>query len=320
MAAMRALLLIGLLSTTASGQEVPPAPSTPVNQEPLDKDAKPSPAAARAKTRLLADLLLASKQLLVTQQAYRGTLKVQTQQDIEHLPKLDYEFHGANDDTLQWFAIDGWQIASRKQSVAVSHKDQPWSKPQGDSPEVPLSPRLLAPHLLTATLSLPEPAEHHGRPALRTYATWQGQPAKKLLFTTTVPSTQHEQVFEALASAKAKGREDLQLDATILYDPATREWLATTLRFACLDGKEISPQELPPKAPEGLPVLTSYPLIEATWYLERRDFDEAQRPRFDARARQLLQLDARGGAIDAPQSSNGSGKQTKANDPRQNGK
>jgi hypothetical protein len=209
------------------------------------------------------------------------------------------------------------QVASAKQSVAVSHQDQPWSKPQGDSPEVPLSPRLLAPHLLTASLSLPEPAEHHGRPALRTYATWQGQPAKKLLFATTVPSTQHEQVFEALASAKAKGREDLQLDATILYDPATREWLATTLRFACLDGKEISPNELPPKAPEGLPALTSYPLIEATWYLERRDFDEAQRPRFDARARQLLQLDARAGAADAAQSADGSGKQAKANKAKQ---
>tara|TARA_R110002096_G_scaffold136019_2_gene288286 strand:- start:2338 stop:3129 length:792 start_codon:yes stop_codon:yes gene_type:complete len=254
-----------------------------------------------------ADLAAASKQLRATPHAYTGTLNVSSYGDATAILPLERTFSGATDGTVQWFEMHGWNVATRGEHVAVQHGDQPWSKPQGYSPDVPISPMIFVPHLLTAKLTLPKPAEHLGRPALRIHATWSGKPIKKLLYQTTVPSTQHEQVLEALASAAGKGRKNMQLDATFLYDPASREWLSATLRFACMDGRPIPDDEQPPAAPKGLPVLPSHPLLEATWHLQRSDFQQAKRPDYDARARQLLQLDANGAPL-PPKTSAGANK------------
>ena len=290
-----------------TGQQ--PTGQQPTGQQPTGQTKKPepSPAEAKALARMKADLAAASKQLRATPHAYTGTLNVSSYGDATAILPLERTFSGATDGTVQWFEMHGWNVATRGEHVAVQHGDQPWSKPQGYSPDVPISPMIFVPHLLTAKLTLPKPAEHLGRPALRIHATWSGKPIKKLLYQTTVPSTQHEQVLEALASAAGKGRKNMQLDATFLYDPASREWLSATLRFACMDGRPIPDDEQPPAAPKGLPVLPSHPLLEATWHLQRSDFQQAKRPDYDARARQLLQLDANGAPL-PPKTSAGANK------------
>ncbi|MFT4512284.1 MAG: hypothetical protein ACI89X_004458 [Planctomycetota bacterium] len=276
---------------------------------------KPSPAQAKAIARVRADLTKASKRLEKTPHAYKGSLSVLSFNENSSMVPIELDFTGATDGTLDWFFMDGWSVAARGRKVAVANGEQPWTEPQGDSPDVPISPLLFVPHLLTADLALPKPAEHEGRPALRVYAKWTGKPVKKLLFQMTVPSSQHEQVLESLANAAARGRDNLHCDATFLYDPASREWMSATLRFVYLDGRPIPEDEMPPKAPTGLPALQSHAMIEATWHMERSDFKTAKRPEYDARARQLLRLDKKGAPIAAPKQP---GKPKKPSKPKKN--
>ena len=292
---MRAVpLSVVLTAVAAAGQQAPPAARTPVGEPSKQAQASSTaslpPAASKVMARLRADLEAVHQNLCSAPHAYAGTLTVVSPANANLVARLEREFDGADDGNLAWYAMGDWCVVSRKQHVAVRCGERPWSQPQGDSPEVPLSPKLLAPHLLTATLSPPEPAEHEGRPALRVYAVWHGKPAKQLLMQTTVPSTQHEQVLEALASAVGKGRENLQVDATVLFDPASKRWLSTTLRFVCMDGRPIPEDEQPPTAPQGLPTLPSRPEIEGTWCIHNREFRTAKRPMLDARACQLLQI------------------------------
>jgi hypothetical protein len=282
---LRTWSLMALLATTVAAQQ----------------ERQPSPAQTKIIARLRADLTTAHKRLTKTPHAYKGTLSVASFNENNAMLPIDLDFTGATDGTLEWFFMDGWSIAARGRKVAVANSKQPWMEPQGDSPDVPISPLLFIPHLLTAKLTLPKPAEHEGRPAVRIYARWSGKPLKKLIFQMTVPSSQHEQVIEALANAAARGRNNLQCDATFLYDPASRDWMSATLRLAYLDGRPIPNNEQPPAAPKGLPPLTSHRLIEATWHIEHSDFTTAQRPNFDARAHQLLRLNEKGEPIAAPE-------------------
>jgi hypothetical protein len=286
---LRPWSLLALLATTVAAQQERP------------HQPKPSPAQTKVIARMRADMTAASKRLTKTPHAYKGTLSVASFSEANAMVPMDLDFTGATDGTLEWFFMDGWSVATRGRRVAVANNKQPWTEPQGDSPDVPISPLLFIPHLLTAALTLPKPAAHEGRPAMRIYAKWSGKPLKQLIFQMTVPSSQHEQVIEALASAAARGRNNLQCDATFLYDPASRDWMSATLRFAYLDGRPIPNNEQPPTAPKGLPPLTSHRLIEAIWHLERSNFTTAQRPDFDARAHQLLRLNKKGEPIAAPE-------------------
>lgn len=267
-----------------AGKQDPERPTTEADK------ARRKAAKKKAIARMRADLAKAAAHLQANKHAYKGSLEVASYNENNAMVPLERDFRGANDGTIDWFHMDGWTVAARGRKVAVQDRQAAWTEPQGNSPDVPISPLLFVPHLLKAELSLPEPAEHEGRPALRIYARWLGKPIKKLLFDMTVPSSQHEQVLEALASAAARGRKNLQCDATFLYDPASRQWLAATLRFAYLDGRPIPENQLPPKAPKGLPHLESNPMIEATWHIERQPFADVEVPDYDHRARQLLRL------------------------------
>lgn len=308
-AALRVLLLAAgtIAGTTtagtcqqAGGETTHKAPPKADAKAPTDKpggaDAeKLSPRQKKAIARLRKDLAKIQAHLKDSAHAYRGSVTFECSGNAADLHGLELDFTGASNRTLQWFSLDDWRVVSRGAQSAVAQADGPWSKPQGNSPDVPLSPMLFVPHLAKAELSLPTPAEHKGRPALRIRARWRGKPATRALYATTVPSTRHEQILEALSRAAArdsKGR--FMVDATMLYDPAARQWLSTTMRFSYLDGRTIPDDVLPPPSPEGLPALTSFPMVETIWHLERCDPKDAKLPKLDKRARELLQVDETG--------------------------
>lgn len=289
------LLLVATLSplTAQTGPDTPPKAS-----------AKATAAKQKATTRLLQDLVKIEANLARSRHAYRGNLTVHTSLETDGLRELDLEFRGCRNGAVHWFFVNDWRVVEHGKRSAVVRVpennndpkvEEAWQKPQGDSPDVPLSPSLFVPHLSKAELSMPMPAEHDGRPALRIHARWRGKPATRALYATTVPSTQHEQILEALGRAAGRPKNKLYVvDAVMLYDPAAREWLASTMRFAYLDGRPIPDDVMPPAAPEGMPTLTSFPMIEATWHMTRCDNKDVALPELNERAREILRVDAAG--------------------------
>lgn len=310
---MRAALRILLLAAGASAGATTAGTCQGTGSETAQKppvtsaDAKPAVAEARnprqqkAIARLRQDLTKIEANLNHAPHAYRGTVTFECRGDAADLHSLELDFTGASNRTLQWFFLDDWQVVHRGEHTAVTQGETPWGKPQGDSPDVPLSPRLFLPHLAKAELSLPMPAEHNGRPALRIHARWRGKPATRALYATTVPSSKHEQILEALGRAAAKDTKKLfMVDATMLYDPAARQWLSSTLRFSYLDGRDIPADVMSPPSPAGLPALQSFPVIETIWHLERCDPKHVMLPKLDKNACELLRVDATGKSTAAP--------------------
>ena len=276
--------------STTEAQTRARSPATSAAQEGVD------PRHQKAKARLREDLKKLGSSLKAAAHAFRGEASCRFWS--AEPPDLDWDFVGASNGVVQWFALDEWRGIERGERAATARGEAPWGKPQGDAPEVPLSPQLLAPHLETATISLPTPSSFHGRPALRIHTRWQGKAATQAIYAATLPSSMHEQVLEAQAMAAGRGKGQLHtVDATTLYDPSTRRWLSSTLRFARTDGRPIPADRQPHPAPKGLPVLTSYPLFEFVWRLERCDLQEVPLPELNQRACDLLKIDKMGRPI-----------------------
>lgn len=263
-------------------------------------------AAARTEKRaqrLLQDLKKAAAKVAKSPHAYQGRVGVYSHNEPNRMVPLEHDFRGARNGNRSWFALDRWQVAHHGKHTIVRRlpertpgailADQlppAWQEPQGDSPEVPLTPALLLPHFQHATLGTPKPTEYQGRPAMQVHASWTGKPAKNVVYAATVPSSQHEQTIEALAGAAGRNQQHFQTDAILLYDPASKAWLSSTLRFVYLDGRKISADEQAPKAPAGMPLLTIHPAIEAIWHIERCPTKDVPMPTLDQAARQRLRL------------------------------
>ena len=258
------------------------APASLAAQEP-----KPAPPKVdRAQQRLRADLKKLGDALQRGAHQYRGALRFRCNDAQFH--QLDLRFAGAYDGDCRWFALDDWRVVTHGKKSASSLDQAAWKTEDDHVPELPLSPRLLQVHLPKAELSLPQPSEFEDRPALRVYAKWTGPAAAALVRETVVPSSQHERVMDALAGMAKRQRPNVVVDGTLRYDPATSRWLATTLRFAVTDGRVIEDEDLRPDAPEGLPQLTSQPMFEVVWTLQRAP--QGALPRFaldEATARAL---------------------------------
>jgi len=282
-------------------------------QETSEKPARPKPAPATAKEkaskRLLQDLAKIEANLKTAPHSYRGTLTFGCDDGAAALHNFELDFRGSQKGDVSWFFVDEWRVVQNGKRTAVvqvpednndPEVEDAWQKPQGNSPDVPLAPALLVPHLRKAELSLPKPAEHDGRPALQIHARWRGRTATRALYATTVPSSQHEQILEALGRAAARDKKErFIVDAVMLYDPATRMWLASTMRFSYLDGRPIPDDTQPPPAPAGMPTLKSFPMVETIWYLKRCDAKEAALPQLNQRAQDILKVDAAGTPLPA---------------------
>ncbi|MFN3240862.1 MAG: hypothetical protein ACE37K_05040 [Planctomycetota bacterium] len=256
-------------------------------QQPESRPAHPTPKQLRIQ-RLHDDLTETVAQLQKAH-AFRGTVVFTSQNDLNQVAPLDKAFVGARDGTDRWFALDDWRVVQRRDRTAVRRGQQGgWREPLGDTPDVPLTPALLLPHFRTAELSPPGPTMHNDRPAMRVHATWAGKAAKKVLYATTVPSSQHEQLIEALASAASRGNDKVHVSATLLYDPATRRWIEASLRFAYLDGRPFAEHEERPEPPHGLRPLPGRVTLQAIWHLQTCKPEQAPKPELDDEAQRVL--------------------------------
>jgi len=276
-------LALATLPLAAAAQQTP---QKPASQKPARQ--QPSPAEARIQ-RLHKDLERTLAQLQRAH-AFEGTVQFTSENELNQMVPLDKAFVGASDGKDHWFTLDEWRVVHRGDRTAVLRdKDGEWSEPLGDTPDVPLTPSLLLAHFKNAKLTPPKPTMHDHRPAMRVHATWSGKAAKDVMFTTTVPSSQHEQLLEALATAAKRGNKNVLVQATLLYDPATRRWIEATLRFAYLDGRPFPEGEQPPEAPHGLSPLPGRVALQSIWHLRACATKKAPKPALDAEAKRLLQ-------------------------------
>jgi len=294
-----AAVVAALVGVARAPAQRPPAPpqekpaGEPGEQRPAEKGADAPKPVDRVQQRLRDDLQKLAEALQKQPHGYRGTMRLTCAGGAVN--RLDVSFDGAGDERCDWFRLDDWRVLQHGERSVVSQDDEAFHRPQGYSPELPLSPRLLDAHLLTAALAPPQPADFDGRPALRVHAKWTGAAAADVVRATVVPSGDHEQLMGAFASMAKRGREHVVVDGTLLYDPATARWLSTTLRFALGDGVVIEDEADRPAAPEGLPKLTSQPRLEVIWTLQRRPVDALPRFELDAAARRELGLDGEHG-------------------------
>ena len=299
-------MIAGISSTPLTGQRPTPTPVAPpkaaVDGSTDTATPPPDPRNQKAMRRLRADLKKLTANLANTPHAFKGSVRTKSAAPEED---LDIEFTGACKGKLQWLQLAEWRIVFRGQREVVSHQEKPWGKPQGDSPEPPLTPHLFAANLPHAKLSLPKPTSYRDRPALRIQASWRGAAATKAAYSASTPSSMHERILEAAGRAAGRpDRDNYLVDACLIYDPATATWLAATFRLAILNGQP-APMEQQWPAPEGLPPRPSNPIVEAIWHLERCDLKELPLPELDARARALLEIDEHNQPNQPPTKENG---------------
>jgi hypothetical protein len=157
-------------------------------QDPATATTDPAVLRARRDLAAAADTLAAHAHAFAGRIAYAGA-------PTDELTSFEYAFTGAAGGAFDWFTLDEWCTARNGARTIVRRDRAAWSKPQGDSPDLPLSPRLFVPHLPHAALARPEPSEFRGRPALRVHATWRGEAAKLLVRELALPSTRHAARF-----------------------------------------------------------------------------------------------------------------------------
>ncbi|MCB9878338.1 MAG: hypothetical protein H6835_12135 [Planctomycetes bacterium] len=300
---MRVLLTVATLLVPVAAQERPPGNGEVAPAEVPARPAQPPKPAPLDKT-----LTAVLAEIAGTPHAFDGSLAWGPLRDAQApLDPLDCAFRGGVtvDEThgeQRWHSLLDWTVLQRGARGATRRvrqirepgredriEDTGWQDPQGDAPEVPLTPRLLLEQLPHATIGSAAPAEVDGRPAMRVLATWHGKAAKAAVLTAAVPSSRHEQLLETLATVAARDQELCSVCAEIRYDPATRRWLAATLRVLLVNDKPLPADEPPLPAPAGMPAPTGRPMAELIVTLRRRDPAELPPPVLDDRARELLQ-------------------------------
>jgi hypothetical protein len=262
MAALRSLLLCCLSLPLAAQQPAEPE------------------AARRAERRAAEDALEACRRLDQQPLAFTGTCRfgaTRLDEDDAVTP-----FRGAWQHGLALLHLREHTVLTCGDRQLVSKDGGDWTLPQGDAPDLPLSPRALARHLPHATLDGAEPVFLDGRPALRVHAVWTQDAAAALLQETNHPSPPAQRILERMPDIlEQQPPERACVDATICFDPATRTLRSATLRVALLTGEERPEHDEPPVAAAGLPALRSPPVLEYTCTLTLVPLDEVPFPRLD---------------------------------------
>jgi len=266
MAALRSLLLCCL--------------SMPlVAQQPAEPEA-----ARRAERRAAEHALEACRRLDQQPLAFTGTCLFDAgQADIDvgagagRIP-----FRGAWQHGLALLHMRDHTVLTCRDRQLVAKDGGDWTLPQGDAPDLPLSPRALARHLPHATLDGAEPVFLDGRPALRVHAVWTEHAAAALLQETYHPSPPAQRMLERLPEIlEQQPAERACVDATICFDPATRTLRSATLRVALLTGEELREHDEPRIAAAGLPALRSPAMFEYTFSLTLVPLDLVPFPPLD---------------------------------------
>lgn len=268
------VLLLATFAATATAQQVTPAP--------------PRDAAARALVRALDDLRRLDDQLQKQAHAYTGTTRAVVGDDDGTAAAIEYS--GAFRDGLDLLRIGELaQLAHGERQVQRTGAGA-WTKPQGDMPDCPLSPRTLSRRLLDATVVSSTAVSFDDRPAQRLHVVWQGPGATALFADISSPDPKASKVVERLVDLHKKWpAERLVADATVVYDPATRAFFTATVRIALLqpDQRPADAEALP--SPVGLPPLQHDPILQCQFTVQLQPAAKVPWPEIDAATRQLLQ-------------------------------
>lgn len=293
--------LLFALGATAQEQDPPPRPkvaeSLPARYRAMQRPKPAAPAADPRLARAAADLRAAAAHLQTHDVAFDGLIYL----PLGKLGPWDgsqraVAFAGAQHDDLLIYRCHDFQVVVRDRTEVTKKGDGPWTKPQGDAPDCPLSPRAFAAHLPTSTVDAWRATSFEDRPAVAVHLEWRDTAAKDLLANATAaPDSRSSQLLDALASfaGDRDPSQQLVLDAIAFVDPATKTLYAATLRLAVVDRSGLLPiPETPPPAqrPE-LPPLAHPVLAEIDWVLTIAPAATMPLPELDAAARARLGLE-----------------------------
>jgi hypothetical protein len=166
--------------------------------------------------------------------------------------------------------------------------------PQGDAPDCPFAPTVLARHLAAATIDAWSASSHDDRPALRVHAVWKDKAAAALLGELAMPDAKADRLLESLATmVKKPGNEQIVVDASVFFDPATRSLLGATLRAALLQPDEPRETDEPPPCPAELPPLKKSLWLQFVYEVGVLPAAKEPMPALDATTRERLGLPAK---------------------------
>src|SRR5262245_44381670 len=134
---MRALPLLVLGGVLAAQAQAPPTQAA-------------APAVTRAQQRATDDVQEAGRKLLLEPHAFTGTCTFRTSRIDAPASAVAYE--GAWQDGVALFAMDERSTLTHGERQIVRVRNRAWTLPQGDAPDCPLEPRVLAAHLPHATI------------------------------------------------------------------------------------------------------------------------------------------------------------------------
>lgn len=247
------------------------------------------PKSTTPEQRAADDVAAACQALAAQAIAFTGSCRFTTRNgsmadDAEAIP-----FRGAFDRGLALLHILDFTVLAHGAQQVQRTGEGAWTRPQGDAPDLPFSPRVLARHVATATMRSPQPVFVDGRPAVRVHAGWTGDAAAALLRETCHPNGKTQQILEHMPDLVRRddGRRGC-VDATICFDPATRSLRSVVLRVALLQDEELRPGEEADPAPEGMPALSRRALLEFTFAVTLVPREQVPMPTVDDSLRERL--------------------------------
>jgi len=239
----------------AATQPSPTPATTPEPPTPLQRATNDAAAACRG----LADATF----------AYSGSCRV-TGELTKRAAADELKFTGAQRDGLEFFAVGEHRTLLHGERRLESARGDAWTRPQGDGPDCPFAPSLLARHFATGTVDAFLPTDFEGRPAVRVHVTWTRDAAVALLHDLHHPSSHVNGVLEALTNRveRTVQNADTTLEASLRFDPAAKRVYAATLRFAFCPNRG-NPEAAAPAAfdADGLRSLGETPAFLCLWHV-----------------------------------------------------
>jgi len=270
-----------------------PAPPTPPPAK-----AAPTAPVPPALQRAIDGAQTAARNLLATDHAFTASVAMHAgptaglESAAETTEPVAYR--GAAQGPVQLFAIDKHAILTAGSKRLERVGDGAWTLPQGDAPDCPLSPTVLAAHLPAATIDGWSASSHGDRPALRVHAVWKDKAAAALLGDLSMPRAKSDRVLEALATmVKKPGAEQIAVDASVFYDPATRSLQGVALRVALMQPEEPKETDDPAPCPAELPPLPKGLWLQFVFECTVQPAAKLPMPAFDGAMRERLGLPAK---------------------------
>lgn len=222
----------------------------------------PSPARPASELRAIDALLASARALQRDDHAFSGTFSVAAGRDAGVPDTPPVEYRGAVSGAVHLLRLGEHTVLTHGQRQIERRGDAPFTVPQGEAPDCPLSPRALAAYATTATIGAVTAGSWHDRPAMRALLTWRGDAAAALVGEACCPAAKWRSLLDGMPNRLRKGEpERNDVSATVVFDPAMRTILAATVRFAVVGPDEPRDVDPEPPCPEGLP-----PLTKALWY------------------------------------------------------